>query len=75
MRYYVDITGISDAFLEFFLGLTKVASGSLMELYVHVGTHKFISLAKNGKRCLYVDDPNDAQVLKDYKVAPCPPWH
>lgn len=74
MRYYVDITGISDAFLEF-MGIFKVADGLVSELYIHQSTGRFYSLAKRGKRCLFVDDSNDADILKGYRVAPCPPWN
>lgn len=64
--YYVDIQGVYDEVLEF-VGYILVAEDDEFQLFVHKG-REFL-LPKNGTRFLYVDDLNDADVLRSRRRA------
>lgn len=68
--YYVDVTGISDDFLEF-MGYCKVAEDNEFEL--RVAKDKAYILPKEGSRYLYVDDPNDAALFRARGKVAVPP--
>jgi hypothetical protein len=69
-RYYVNITGIPDDFLEF-MGYTKVAENDDFELRVFKDETYIIN--KNGPRFLYVEDPDDAAILRGRAKVAAPP--
>jgi hypothetical protein len=64
--YYVDIQGVYDEVLEF-VGYILVAEDKDFQLFTHKG-REFL-LPKNGMRFLYVDDLNDADVLRSRRRA------
>jgi hypothetical protein len=70
-RYYVDVTGVPDDFLEF-MGYCKVKEDDEFEL--RIAKDKEYILRKNGDKYLYVEDPNDAAIFRARaKVAAPPP--
>ena len=64
--YYVDIQGVYEEVLEF-LGYILVDEDEEFQLFVHKG-REFL-LPKKGARFLYVDDLNDADVLRSRRRA------
>lgn len=72
MAYYVDISGVSDADLEF-LGYFAVEKDGNFAFYVNKGEHYLVH--KSGsKSFLHVDDPNDAAILRGRHKLPAPPY-
>lgn len=70
-RHYVDITGVSDADLEM-LGYYFVFSDGEFVLYNNKGEH-FVVHHHGARRFIYVEDVNDALILKDHIRRPVPP--
>ncbi len=60
MRYYVSIAGVPDEFLEF-LGYVLVSEDDEFKAYLHKGE---TCIVKKSAPNLYVDDLNDARILK-----------
>jgi hypothetical protein len=60
-RYYVDVTEVSEEFLEF-MGYCKVTDDDEFEL--RITKDKEYILPKQGPRYSYVDDPNDALMFR-----------
>lgn len=69
-RYYVDVTGIPDELLEF-LGYILVHENEEFQLRHYKGDPVIIQ--KSGKRYVYVDDINDAAILKRRPKVAAPP--
>jgi hypothetical protein len=69
-RYYVDVTGVPDDFLEF-MGYCKVKENHEFEL--RVAKDKEYILRKNGAKYLYVEDPNDASLFHARAKVAAPP--
>ena len=69
-RYYVDITGVPDDFLEL-MGYCKVLEDDQFEL--RIAKDKEYILPKKGRRHLYVDDPNDAAIFRARPKVAAPP--
>jgi len=70
-RYYVDITGVTDTELEM-LGYYVVERNEVWSLYNNKGD-AFVVHESGSKRCLYVEDINDAIILKGRPSLPAPP--
>jgi hypothetical protein len=64
-RFYVDITGVSQDYLDF-LGYFVVAEDDEFKIIDHKGDVHFID---KKKPYLYIDDMNDANLLKGPFVA------
>jgi len=60
MRYYVSIAGVPDQFLEF-LGYILIEETDEFKVYLHKGEPVVVEKASPN---LYVDDLNDARILK-----------
>lgn len=69
MRYYVSIAGVPDEFLEF-LGYVKVEETDEFKVYWR---HGDLMPVKKANPYLYVDDLNDARILKDRNMMAIPP--
>jgi hypothetical protein len=67
-RVYVQIPNVSDEFLEF-LGYVKVEENDEFKGYVRHGEPIIV---KKTNPYLYVDDLNDARILKDRNVMEIP---
>ncbi|WP_316193817.1 hypothetical protein [Bradyrhizobium sp. SZCCHNRI1029] len=70
-RHYVDISGISDEELEM-LGYYLVEAEEEFALYDKKGEH-FIVHKRGQRRFIYVDDINDAIILRGKATRPAPP--
>jgi hypothetical protein len=70
-RHYVDITDISPEDLEM-LGYYLVESDDGFALYDNKGDH-FIVHRNGSRKYIYVDDINDAAILRGRSVRPVPP--
>lgn len=70
-RYYVNITGVSDAELEM-LGYYLEDSNGKFSIYTYKGEH-FIVHAAGEQRYIYVEDVNDATLLKGRSRIAAPP--
>ena len=68
-RVFVQIPNVSDEFLEF-LGYVKVDENEEFKAYVR---HGEVIVVKKANPYLYVDDLNDARILKDRNVMEIPP--
>jgi hypothetical protein len=68
MRYYVSIAGVPDEFLEF-LGYVKVEETDEFKVYRR---HGDLMVVKNDNPFLYVDDLNDARILKSRNIMEIP---
>lgn len=68
MRYYVSIAGVPDEFLEF-LGYIKVEEDEELKVYRR---HGDLMIVKKANPYLYVDDLNDARILKSRDVMAIP---
>lgn len=71
-RYYIDITGIPDSFLEF-MGYCKLKEDDEFELRSFKGDAHI--LHKKGRKYLYVEDANDAAISKRDQRWPRPRRH
>ena len=69
-RYYVYITGITDAELEM-LGFYLVKRNDAWELYTRKDD-AFVIHRSGSKRCIFVDDLNDAMILQKKPRLPAP---
>ena len=69
-RYYVDVRGVPDDFLEF-MGYCKVSENEEFEL--RIAKDKEYVLRKDGPRYLYVDDPNDVPIFRARAKVAAPP--
>jgi hypothetical protein len=69
-RYYVDVTGVPDDFLEF-MGYCKVKEDDEFEL--RIAKDKEYVLRKSGPKYLYVDDPNDVGLFRARAKVAAPP--
>jgi hypothetical protein len=69
-RHYVDITGVSDAELEM-LGYYLVEEEDEFALYDNKGEH-FIVHRQGNRRFIYVEDINDAMILRGRATRPVP---
>lgn len=70
-RHYVDITGISDDDLEM-LGYYLIFADGEFALYNNKGEH-FIVHRRGDRRFIYVEDINDAIILRGRATRPVPP--
>jgi len=70
-RHYVDITDISDQELEM-LGYYLVANNGTWALYSNKG-EAFVVHVVGNRRCIYVEDMNDAIILRGRRSIPAPP--
>ena len=70
MRYYVSIAGVPDEFLEF-LGYVVVPDIETDELKVY-RRHGELMIVKKANPFLYVDDLNDARILKSRNMMAIP---
>jgi hypothetical protein len=70
-RHCVDITDISDSDLEM-LGYYLVEEDEEFALYDNKGEH-FIVHRKGTRRFIYVEDVNDAIILRGRSTRPVPP--
>lgn len=74
MRYYVSIAGVADEFLEF-LGYMLVEENEEFKVYLR---HGELMPVKKANPFLYVDDLNDARILKGRNLMAIPgetePW-
>lgn len=68
-RVYVQIPNVSDDFLEF-LGYVKIEETEEFKVYLRHG-EPIVVWKKNPY--LYVDDLNDARILKDRNMMEIPP--
>jgi hypothetical protein len=68
-RVYVQIPNVSDEFLEF-LGYVKVEESEEFKGYLRHGEPIVV---KKANPYLFVDDLNDARILKDRNVMEIPP--
>lgn len=55
------------------MGYLLVAENDEFKLYVNKGDE--IIIPKHGAAFVYVDDDNDARILKRYRAYPAPPWN
>ena len=69
-RHYVDISGISDEQLEM-LGYYLEYSENHFALYTKKG-EDFVVHNTGDKRCIFVDDMNDAIILQGRNSLPAP---
>lgn len=69
-RYYIDITGIPDSFLEF-MGYCKPKEDDEFELRSFKGDAHI--LHKKGRKYLYVEDANDAAIFQARPKVAAPP--
>jgi hypothetical protein len=69
-RHYVDITDISKENLEF-LGYYLVEEDEEFALYDNKGEH-FIVHRRADRKFIYVDDVNDATILRGHPTRPAP---
>ncbi len=69
-RYYVNVTGIPLKDLEF-MGYNLIKENEDYIFLANKGDHYVLS--QHGCRYLYVNDPNDAAILRDLKRIPAPP--
>ena len=67
-RFFVSIAGVSDEFLEF-LGYVKVAENDEFKVYLRHGERMVV---KTANPYLFVDDLNDARILKDRNMMEIP---
>jgi hypothetical protein len=70
-RIYVDIAGVSDEQLEM-LGYYLVERNEMWSLYMNKG-EAFVVNEHNGKRFIFVEDINDAIILKGAGGIEAPP--
>lgn len=70
MRYYVSIAGVPDEFLEF-LGYVSVPGAETDELKAY-RRHGDVMVVKKANPFLYVDDLNDARILKSRNIMEIP---
>lgn len=68
MRYYVSIAGVPDEFLEF-LGYVKVEEDDEFKVYRR---HGDLMPVEKTNPYLYVDDLNDARILKSRNMMAIP---
>jgi len=69
-RYYVDITGIPDRDLEI-LGYYRVETADGFALYTNKGDAYIVHMSGE-RQYIYVDDPNDAEILRGRARYPAP---
>jgi hypothetical protein len=70
-RHYVDITEVSDQDLET-LGYYLIETDGEFALYNNKGEY-FVVHRKGDKRFIYVEDINDAMILRGRATRPVPP--
>ena len=68
--YYCCIDGVPNEVLEF-LGYSLIRESDDFELWQDYNGNEQI-VYKRGRRYLYVDDFNDAQILRSRRVIPAP---
>lgn len=69
MRYFVRIRGVPDEFLSI-LGYEMVKETDEFKVYLHKGE---LAVVKKADPFLYVDDLNDARILKSQDLMVIPP--
>lgn len=69
MRYYVSIAGVTDEFLEF-LGYICVEETDEFKVYLR---HGDLMPVQKANPFLYVDDLNDARILRGQNMMAIPP--
>ena len=67
-RFYVYVGGVPDEFLEF-LGYVRVEETDEFKVYLHHGEPIIV---EKSNPYLYVDDLNDARILKDRNMMEIP---
>jgi hypothetical protein len=67
-RFYVSIAGVPDEFLEF-LGYVRIEETDEFKVYLR---HGELVVVKKTNPYLYVDDLNDARILKDRNMMEIP---
>jgi hypothetical protein len=70
-RHYVDITEVSDVDLEF-LGYYMIETDGEFALYNNKG-ELFIVHQRGTRRFIFVEDVNDAEILRNFARRPVPP--